>query len=86
MQFRESRSLRWIAAAVLIGPLWPIRSLSAPTWDFYVTNESHRPLSHTLVRESHQNFPPNWMATKKISIQMTRGMSNSYLNGFVRLP
>jgi hypothetical protein len=55
----SGRSLNWIAiiaAAILLVTFVPIKSLAAPDWDVWVTDESGVALQGVLVRESFQNY------------------------------
>jgi hypothetical protein len=45
-----------ITIAVLVASLWPISTLSAPDWTVCVVDESNRPVTGVLVRESYQNY------------------------------
>ncbi len=50
---------KWIAiigVAILVIAFIPIKSLEAPTWDVWVTDESGVALQGVLVRESHTNY------------------------------
>lgn len=55
------RNISWwwrfsILGGLLLSALVPVTTLAAPDWSACVVDESHKPVSGVLIRESYQNY------------------------------
>lgn len=71
----STRKVLWIfvAAAIVAGAFVPIKSLSCPVWDVWVTDQSGHPVSGLTVRLSYQNYSAERESHETNAITDTQG-------------